>query len=89
MSEIGHQPTQADQAWPIQMDARMAALYVCEPSARVFRRKVEEGLYPQPKVMPGCHMRWHRDTLAAAVNRNHGVEPTSNAAERPPLSDLI
>lgn len=60
-------------AWPVEMRAETAAAFCDEPSVDAFMKKVERGVYCQPKREPGCLPKWHRAKLEEAIANRHGL----------------
>jgi hypothetical protein len=60
-------------AWPAEMRAELAAGYCDEPSVHSFLRKVERGIYSQPRREPGCLPKWSRLKLDRDIARRHGL----------------
>jgi len=52
--------------WPRRMSAEIAAIYVGEPTANAFLKRVG-GEYPPPRVNDGNRRLWLKDDLDKAI----------------------
>ena len=57
----------------MEMRAETAAAFCDEPSVEAFMRKVEKGVYCQPRRERGCLPKWHRLKLEEAIATRHGL----------------
>ena len=73
-------------AWPEEMTSDFAAGLTGEPSVEAFLRKVDLGIYPQPRREQGTLDKWHISKLRAAIARRHGLRPDALAED---IADLI
>jgi hypothetical protein len=80
------QPTYPSGAWPEEMTSDLAAGFCGEPSVEAFLRKVDLGIYPQPRREQGTRDKWHISKLRAVVARRHGLRPDVLAED---IADLI
>jgi hypothetical protein len=70
----GDGPVSLVGCWPRLMSARIAAIYVGEPSVDAFRRRVGT-VWPLPVTGKGQRRKWDREDLDTVVGRMKG-QPT-------------
>jgi hypothetical protein len=68
--------------WPRRMTAELAATYCGEPNAKAYRKGVERGEYPPPRVNEGRRQLWLKDDL------DQRILPPDLAAVRDLAEDL-